>query len=263
MPGGQMDDFLANTLTNVNELIETANNTIQNTLGGAATVGDSKTKYDEYKLKEDCITKGKRSCDKDAFDTAFSNYVLSIPVCTPPTLTTGCVAVKKTDADVKRIFTDIYTQQGANAKELTMSQINDMKTQITDLLTVSNEQMRYYNHLSDLEGKYREAQQTVTADVDKQTALLKTSNRKQYYEQQQNSLVQQYATKIARAFYWVAVFAWVIVILLRGKTTPVNGGLTLLFVAFPFVSDILIVWAFKIGSAVYSLLPTDAYLDMS
>ena len=261
MPGGQMDDFLANTLTNVNELIETANNTIQNKLGGAATVGTSKDLYDEYKRKEDCITKGKRSCAKDAFDTAFSNYVKSLTKCRDDVA--GAPERKCADLDVKRIMTDIYNQQGANAKELTMTQINDMKTQIMDLLTVSNEQMRYYNHLFDLEGKYREAQQTVTADVDKQTALLKTSNRKQYYEQQQNSLVQQYATKIARAFYWVAVFAWVIVILLRGKTTPVNGGLTLLFVAFPFVSDILIVWAFKIGSAVYSLLPTDAYLDMS
>ena len=261
MSGGQMDDFLANTLTNVNELIETANNTIQNTLGGAATVGDSKTLYDEYKRKEDCITKGKRSCDKDAFDQAFSAYVLSIPECTT-TLTTGCVAVKKTSVDVKNIFTDIYTQQGANAKELTMSQIGDMKTQILDLLTVSNEQMRYYNHLSDLEGKYNEARQTVTADVDKQTALLKTSNRKQHYEQQQNTMVQ-YVAQFIRVFYWVAVFAWVVVLFLRGKTTPVNGGLTLLFVAFPFVSDILIVWAFKIVSAAYSLLPTDAYLDMS
>ena len=143
-----------------------------------------------------------------------------------------------------------------------MSKINDMTTQITDLLTVSNEQMRYYNHLADLEGKYSEAQQTVTADVDKQTALLKTSNRKQYYEQQQNTMVQ-YVTKFVRVFYWVAIFAWIIVLFYRGKTTPVNGGLTLLFVAFPFVSDILIVWAFKIVSAVYSLLPTDAYLDMS
>ena len=262
MSGGQMDDFLANTLTNVNELIESANNAIQNTLGGRATEGDSANKYEIYLAKAKCIAKGQPSCDKDEFDVAFSDYVLSIPECTS-TLTTGCVVAKKTPVDVKRIFTDIYTQQGANAKGLTMSQIGDMKTQIMDLLTVSNEQMRYYNHLSDLEGKYNEARQTVTADVDKQTALLKTSNRKQYYEQQQNSLVQQYFTKIARAFYWVAVFAWVIVLFLRGKTTPVNGGLTLLFVAFPFVSDILIVWAFKIGSAVYSLLPTDAYLDMS
>jgi hypothetical protein len=257
MSGGQMDDFLANTLTNVNELIETANNTIQNTLGGAATVGDSKNKYDTYLAKAKCIAKGQPSCDKDEFDVAFFNYVTSLKKC-GVTKTEQCTAT-----NAKAILTDIYTQQGATAKELTMTQINDMKTQITDLLTISNEQMRYYNHLSDLEGKYSEAQQTVVAGVDKQTALLKTSNRKQYYEQQQNSLVQQYFTKIARAFYWVAVFAWIIVLFLRGKTTPVNGGLTLLFVAFPFVSDILIVWAFKIGSAVYSLLPTDAYLDMS
>ncbi len=254
-----MDDFLSNTLTNVNELIETANNTIQNTLGGPATGGDSKTKYDRFKAKEDCITKGKRSCDKDAYDTAFSDYVLSLQKCkdTPTSQDRQC-----TTADVKTILTGIYRQQGVNAKELTMSQIGDMKTQILDLLTVSNEQMRYYNHLSDLEGKYNEARQTVTADVDKQTALLKTSNRKQHYEQQQNTMVQ-YVAQFIRVFYWVAVFAWVVVLFLRGKTTPVNGGLTLLFVAFPFVSDILIVWAFKIVSAAYSLLPTDAYLDMS
>ena len=44
MSGGQMDEALSNTLSNVNELIEAANNTIQNTLGGAATTGDSKKK---------------------------------------------------------------------------------------------------------------------------------------------------------------------------------------------------------------------------
>ena len=259
MSGGQMDDFLSNTLTNVNELIETANKTIQNTLGGAATTGDSKTKHDMYLAKAKCIAKGQPTCDKDEFDVAFSDYVLSLSKCknTPASADRQCTA-----ADVKTILTGIYNQQGANAKELTMSKINDMTTQITDLLTVSNEQMRYYNHLADLEGKYSEAQQTVTADVDKQTALLKTSNRKQYYEQQQNTMVQ-YVTKFVRVFYWVAIFAWIIVLFYRGKTTPVNGGLTLLFVAFPFVSDILIVWAFKIVSAVYSLLPTDAYLDMS
>jgi hypothetical protein len=259
MSGGQMDDFLSNTLTNVNELIETANYTIQNTLGGAATTGDSKTKHDTYLAKAKCIAKGQPNCDKDEFDVAFSDYVLSLSKCknTPASADRQCNV-----ADVKTLLTGIYAQQGANAKELTMSKINDMTTQITDLLTVSNEQMRYYNHLADLEGKYSEAQQSVTADVDKQTALLKTSNRKQYYEQQQNTMVQ-YVTKFVRVFYWVAIFAWIIVLFYRGKTTPVNGGLTLLFVAFPFVSDILIVWAFKIVSAVYSLLPTDAYLDMS
>ena len=260
MSGGQMDDFLANTLTNVNELIETANNTIQNTLGGAATTGDSKTKHDAYLAKAKCIAKGQPSCDKDEFDVAFSAYVLSLSKCKD---SAAAPDRQCSIGDVKALLTGIYNQQGANAKELTMSKINDMKTQIMDLLTVSNEQMRYYNHLADLEGKYSEAQQTVTADVDKQTALLKTSNRKQYYEQQQNTIVQQYVTKFVRVFYWVAVFAWVIVLFYRGKTTPVNGGLTLLFVAFPFVSDILIVWAFKIVSAAYSLLPTDAYLDMS
>ena len=261
MSGGQMDEALSNTLSNVNELIEAANNTIQNTLGGAATTGDSKKKYDTYIAKAKCITKGQPSCDKDAFDVAFSEYVLSIPECTS-TLKTGCVAKKQTPPDVTNLFKDIYKQQGENALVLSMSKISDMKTQITDLLTVSNEQMRYYNHLVDLEEKYSEARQSVTADVDKQTALLKTSNRKQHYEQEQNVMVQ-YVTQFVRVFYWVAVFAWVIVLFLRGKTTPVNGGLTLLFVAFPFVSDIIIVWTFKIVSAAYSLLPTDAYLDMS
>ena len=260
MSGGQMDDFLANTLTNVNELIETANNVIQTNMGGAPGA-NTNALYDDYSAKANCIAKGQPSCDKDAFDLAFSKYVLSIPECTS-TLTTGCVAKKQTPSDVTKLFKDIYKQQGDNAKELTMSKINDMKTQITDLLTVSNEQMRYYNHLVDLEEKYSEAQQAVVAGVDKQTALLKTSNRKQYYEQQQNAMVQ-YVTKFVRVFYWVAIFAWIIVLFYRGKTTPVNGGLTLVFVAFPFVSDILIVWAFKLVSAVYSLLPTDAYLDMS
>jgi hypothetical protein len=260
MPGGQMDEALSNTLSNVNELIEAANNTIQNTLGGAATAGDSKTKYDLFKDKAKCITKGQPSCDKDEFDAAFSDYVLSLKKCRDDA--EGSVERPCEDKDVKRLFTNIYKQQGENALKLAMSKIDDMKTQITDLLTVSNEQMRYYNHLVDLEEKYSEARQSVTADVDKQTALLKTSNRKQHYEQEQNVMVQ-YVTQFVRVFYWVAVFAWVIVLFLRGKTTPVNGGLTLLFVAFPFVSDIIIVWAFKIVSAAYSLLPTDAYLDMS
>jgi hypothetical protein len=255
MSGGQMDDFLANTLTNVNELIETANKTIDKMTDNNPTASKSAL-YGKYLEKANCISKGQPSCDKDEFDDAFFKYVTSLKKC-GANKTEQC-----TDINAKKILTDIYKQQGANAKELTMSKINDMTTQITDLLTVSNEQMRYYNHLSDLEGKYSEARQTITADVDKKTALLKTSNRKQYYEQQQNTMVQ-YVTKFIRVFYWVAVFAWVIVLFYRGKTTPVNGGLTLLFVAFPFVSDILIVWAFKIVTAVYSLLPTDAYLDMS
>ena len=258
MSGGQMDDFLSNTLTNVNELISIANNVIQNNLGGAPSA-NTNALYNTYLAKATCIAKGQPSCDKDEFDLAFSAYVLSLQKCkdTPASADRQCNV-----SDVKRLLTGIYAQQGANALALTLSKINDMTTQITDLLTVSNEQMRYYNHLADLEGKYSEAQQSVTADVDKQTALLKTSNRKQYYEQQQNTMVQ-YVTKFVRVFYWVAIFAWIIVLFYRGKTTPVNGGLTLLFVAFPFVSDILIVWAFKIVSAVYSLLPTDAYLDMS
>lgn len=250
MSGSEM---LEDTLTNVNELIETANATIQNTLGGVGT-GDSKNKQAVYLAKAKCITKGAPSCDKDEFDAAFSDYVQSFNTCNGNN--------KCTIGDVQRLFAEIYTKEAAKALESALAKINDMKAQITDLLTVANEQTRYYNHLSDLEGKYSEARQAITADVDKQTALLKTSNRKQHYEQEQNTMVQ-YVMQFVRIFYWVAVIAWVVVLFLRGKTTPVNGGLTLLFVAFPFVSDILIVWAFKIVSAVYSSLPTDAYLDMS
>jgi hypothetical protein len=112
-----------------------------------------------------------------------------------------------------------------------------------------------------LKDKYSEAEQSVSGDVDKRVAQLKTSNRKTFYEQQQSTLVQPISSFL-KYFYWTAVFAWIIVLLYRTRyADPVNIILTLTFIAFPYVSDILIVWGFKIVTAIYSLIPTDAYLD--
>jgi hypothetical protein len=142
-----------------------------------------------------------------------------------------------------------------------MAKLTEASSQVEDLLIVANEQMRYYNHLQDLKDKYSEAEQSVSGDVDKRVAQLKTSNRKTFYEQQQSTLVQPISSFL-KYFYWTAVFAWIIVLLYRTRyADPVNIILTLTFIAFPYVSDILIVWGFKIVTAIYSLIPTDAYLD--
>ena len=253
-----MDSYLSNTLTNLNELIDTANTTIQTQLGGAPTV-NSNALYDTYIAKASCVQTGQRSCDKDAFDIAFAAYIKSKTACSKPEFhgTGGASAA----CDVGKIFSSIYASQGRTALTTVSGRLNAMKAQIEDLLVVANEQMRYYNHLSDLNDKYGEAEKTVSGDVDKKTALLKTSNRKQFYEQQQSSLVQP-VSKFLRYFYWVAVVAWVIVLIYRRKYADyTNAFLTLVFVAFPYVSDTLIVWAFKLVSAAYSLVPTDAYLD--
>ena len=252
-----MDAYLSNTLTNLNELIETANRTIQDNLGGPPS-GDSDL-YKTYQAKASCIRTGNRSCDKDEFDLAFATYIASKAACSKTEFqgTGGASAA----CDVGKIFSSIYATQGSTALAMVKGRLDAMKAQIEDMLVVANEQMRYYNHLSDLNDKYGEAEKTVSGDVDKKTALLKTSNRKQFYEQQQNSLVQP-VSKILRYFYWIAVVAWVIVLLYRRKYADyTNAFLTLVFVAFPYVSDTLIVWAFKLVSAVYTLVPTDAYLD--
>lgn len=251
-----MDAYLSGTLTNLNELIETANKTIAANLGGAPA--DNDDLYKTYQAKASCVQSGKRSCDKDAFDSAFAAYVSNKRACSNIEFqgTGGASAA----CDVGKIFRSIYATQGGTALTTVKGRLDAMMAQIEDLLVVANEQMRYYNHLSDLNDKYSEAEKTVSGDVDKKTALLKTSNRKQFYEQQQSSLVQP-ASAFLRYFYWVAVFAWVIVLLYRRKYADyTNAFLTLGFVAFPYVSDILIVWAFKIVSAVYALVPTDAYL---
>jgi len=253
-----MDAYLSNTLTNLNELIDTANRTIQTQLGGTPTA-NSNALYDTYKAKASCIQTGNRSCDKDAFDLAFAAYIQSKTACSKPEFqgTDGANAA----CDVGKIFRSIYETQGRAALTTVKGRLDAMKAQIEDMLVVANEQMRYYNHLSDLNDKYGEAEKMVSGDVDKKTALLKTSNRKQFYEQQQNSLVQP-VSKILRYFYWIAVVAWVIVLFYRRKYADyTNAFLTLVFVAFPYVSDTLIVWAFKLVSVVYALVPTDAYLD--
>lgn len=253
-----MDAYLSNTLTNLNELIDTANTTIVNNLGGAPT-GNSNELYNAFKEKASCIEPGKRSCDKDAFDLAFAAYILSKPACSKPEYQGAGGATAA--CNVEKIFSSIYETQGRTALSTVKGRLDAMNAQIEDLLVVANEQMRYYNHLSDLNDKYGEAEKTVSGDVDKKTALLKTSNRKQFYEQQQSSLVQP-VSKILRYFYWVAVIAWVIVLLYRRKYTDyTNAFLTLGFVAFPYVSDIMIVWVFKLVSAAYAIVPTDAYLD--
>ena len=252
-----MDAQLSNTLTNLNELIDTANTTIQNQLGSAPA--DTDTLYSAFNAKASCIRRGKRSCDKDAFDAAFSAYVNSKSTCSNPEFQS--MRGPNAQCDVGKIFSSIYATQGGTALATIKSKINATSTQIEDLLVVANEQMRYYNHLSDLNDKYGEAEKMVSGDVDKKTALLKTSNRKQFYEQQQSSLVQP-ISNFLRYFYWVAVIVWVIVLFYRRKYADyTNALLTLIFVIFPYVSDILIVWAFKLVSAMYALVPTDAYID--
>jgi hypothetical protein len=255
---GTMDAFLSSTLDNVNELITTANNTISS-LAPSSSTPETANAYARYIAAGKCIAKGQRSCDKDDFDAAFVNYILSIKSC-PTDIQRGDGVCTKSTAI--KLLDQIYTINSANAQAISINKINEIISQIEDLLIVANEQMRYYNHLTDLNDKYSEAEKTVSGDVDKKTALLKTSHRRQFYEQQQSSLVQPIA-KFLRYFYWVAVFIWVIVLLYRRKYTDnKNIFLTLAFIAFPYISDILIVWAFKIVGAVYAMIPTDAYLNM-
>ena len=253
---GTMDAALSSTLDNVNELITTANNTISNLAPPTPGTADA---YARYIAAGKCIAKGQRSCDKDDFDAAFVNYIVSIQSCPTGIQPGGGVCTKPSAI---KLLEQIYTINSANAQAISINKINEIISQIEDLLIVANEQMRYYNHLMDLNDKYSEAEKTVSGDVDKKMALLKTSHRRQFYEQQQSSLVQPIA-KFLRYFYWVAVFIWVIVILYRRKyTDKKNICLTLAFIAFPYISDILIVWAFKIVGAVYAIIPTDAYLNM-
>ena len=254
MSGGGMDENLSNTISNLNELIESANNTIISIAPkGSADSAAAKAAYDGQKA---CFTKGNANCDKDKFDDFFAQYVKLVPCADTALRVTG------TDkCDPKKVFLKIYNEQGEATKTKVMSKLSEASSQVEDLLIVANEQMRYYNHLQDLKDKYSEAEQSVSGDVDKKVSQLKTSHRKTFYEQQQSTLVQPISSFL-RYFYWAAVFTWVIVLLYRTRySDPVNIILTLTFIAFPYVSDILIVWAFKIVTAIYSLIPTDAYLD--
>ena len=253
---GQMDDDLSNTIFNLNQMIDTANTTISSLAGNQSTTTNLKSKYDE---KASCITKGKRSCDKDAFDTAFSSYVTTL-TCTGPN-----DSLKKSNdytCDPVKLFTKIYTQEGELQKEIIKAKLTKEINTLNDLLGVANEQMKYYNHLDDLADKYAEATETLGTKVDKTISRLKTEHRRTFYENQQADLMS-HVTKILTFVYWFSVFAWVIVLLYRTKYADyTNAGLTLAFIAFPFVADILIVWTFQIVIAIYDMLPTDAYLDM-
>jgi len=250
-----MDENLSNTISNLNELINSANNTITAIAPqGTADSAAAKTAYDGQKA---CFANGNARCDKDKFDEFFAKYVELLP-CTDTTLRVSSGTGK---CDPKKVFSKIYNEQGEATKTKVMAKLTEASSQVEDLLIVANEQMRYYNHLQDLKDKYSEAEQSVSGDVDKRVSQLKTSNRKTFYEQQQSTLVQPISSFL-KYFYWTAVFAWIIVLLYRTRyADPVNIILTLTFIAFPYVSDILIVWGFKIVTAIYSLIPTDAYLD--
>jgi hypothetical protein len=255
MSGGGMDESLSNTISNLNELIESANTTIIGIAGpGTRDTAAAKAAYEGQKA---CFKKGNSNCDKDKFDEFFAKYVELLP-CTDTALRTVNGTGK---CDPKKVFSKIYNEQGEVTKTKVMAKLAETSSQVEDLLIVANEQMRYYNHLQDLKDKYSEAEQSVGEDVDKKVAQLKTSHRKSFYEQQQSTLIQPISSFL-KYFYWAAVFVWVIVLLYKTRySDPVNIILTLSFIAFPYVSDILIVWAFKIGTAIYSLVPTDAYLD--
>ena len=253
---GQMDEDLSNTIFNLNQMIDTANKTISNLAGTQSTTANLLSSYNE---KASCVTKGKRSCDKDAFDDAFSKYVTTL------TCAGTNESLKKNSdntCDPIKVFESIYTQEGELQKEIIKTKLTKEINTLNDLLGVANEQMKYYNHLDDLADKYAEASETLGSKVDKTISRLKTEHRRTFYENQQADLMS-HVTKILTFVYWVSVFAWVIVLLYRTKYADyTNAGLTLAFIAFPFVVDILIVWTFQIVIAIYDMLPTDAYLDM-
>ena len=254
---GQMDEALSNTIFNLNQMIDTANKTISNLAGTQSTTTNLQSNYD---TRASCITKGKRSCDKDEFDKAFSSYVTTL-TCTG---TNDSLKKSKTDntCDPEKVFTSIYRQEGELQKEIIKTKLTKEINTLNDLLVVANEQMKYYNHLDDLADKYAEATETLGTKVDKTISRLKTEHRRTFYENQQADLMS-HVTKILTFVYWFSVFAWVIVLLYRTKYADyTNAGLTLAFIAFPFVADILIVWTFQIVIAIYDMLPTDAYLDM-
>lgn len=254
---GQMDDDLSNTIFNLNQMIDTANTTISSLAGTTSTTATLKNGYDDT---ASCITKGNRSCDKDKFDNAFFSYVTTL------TCTGTNDPLKKSNSNTtcnpEKVFRSIYTQEGELQKEVIKTKLTKEINTLNDLLVVANEQMKYYNHLDDLADKYAEASETLGSKVDNTISRLKTEHRRTFYENQQVDLMS-HVTKILTFVYWFSVFAWVIVLLYRTKYADyTNAGLTLAFIAFPFVADILIVWTFQIVIAIYDMLPTDAYLDM-
>lgn len=254
-----MDDDLANTIYNLNSMIDTANTTIGKLAGKNATIT---TQSNNFKTAYDCIAPGHVKCDKDNFDTAFFNYVTAID-CTKNPYAAIYKNSGSNNCDHTKVIDKVYRDEGAELLEETITpKLTSMMNELTDLLTVANEQEKYYNHLDDLADKYSEAAQVLGGNVDKTVSKLKTEHRRTFYENQQMDLIS-YVTKFLTFFYWLSVFAWVIVIIYRTRYMDyTNIGLTAVFVVFPFVADILIVWSFQIIMAIYDELPTDAYLDM-
>jgi len=253
---GEMDDGLANTIYNLNQLIDTANTTINR----LAPANDTAALAQDLTRSKDCISKDKWSCDKDRFDVAFTAYVKTL-TCTSPD---KVIYKSSTDkCDPVKVFTEIYKTEGARVRESIDAKIKKMVNELNDLLVVANEQMRYYNHMDDLSDKYAEASKTLGGKVDNVVSRLKTEHRRTFYENQQSSLVEN-ITKFLSFFYWLAVFAWVIVIIYRAKYGNYkNIALTVAFIVFPFMADTIITWLFQIMLTIYKALPTDAYLDMN
>jgi hypothetical protein len=255
---GEMDDGLANTIYNLNQMIATANNTIGLLADGASNQANMVSAKNTLAEKTACIQKGKYSCDKDAFDVAFATYI-ELQDCSTHT---GLKKRDATNCDATKVFEDIYTKDGEALKLEVHKKLTNEINILNDMLSVANEQMKYYNHLDDLDEKYTDASKTLEKKVGRAVSRLKTENRRTFYENQQMDLLS-HVTKFLTFFYWLCVLAWVIVILYRTKyTIPSNLLLTAGFIAFPFVVDIIIVWTFQIVIAIYDTLPTDAYLDM-
>ena len=252
-----MDDDLSNTIYNLNSMIDTANTTIGKLVGDTPTIT---TQSNNFKTAYDCIAPGNVKCDKDNFDKAFFNYVMALD-CSGGTKIYQDGSTGKCSHD--KVIEQVYTDEGAKLLEQTIEpKLSSMMNEMTDLLMVANEQERYYNHLDDLSNKYSEATEMLGGRVDKTVSKLKTEHRRTFYENQQMDLIS-YVSKFLTFVYWLSVFAWVIIIIYRTRYTDyTNIGLTMAFVAFPFVADILIVWSFQIIMAIYDILPTDAYLDM-
>ena len=245
-----MDDDLANTIYNLNSMIETANTTIGDLTKG---VSGSTAQSTSFTTAYNCVKPGHITCDKDNFDRAFKGYVNTLK----------CPAGSSTNCNHDTVINVVYDQEGTRILEETIKpKLTSMMNEITDLLIVANEQEMYYNHLGDLADKYSETTELLGGRVDKTVSKLKTEHRRTFYENQQMDLIS-YVSKFLTFVYWLSVFAWVIIIIYRTRYTDyTNIGLTMAFVAFPFVADILIVWSFQIIMAIYDELPTDAYLDM-
>ena len=101
MSGGGMDENLSNTISNLNDLIESANTAIVGIAGpGTVDAAAAKAAYEGQKA---CFKKGNASCDKDKFDEFFAKYVELIP-CTDTALQVSTGTGK---CDPKKVFSKI------------------------------------------------------------------------------------------------------------------------------------------------------------